>query len=145
MKHEQVEEVLAFNGPGPDFSAFGMAIAESDHAVPALDNVLFPDDAPVQVAAKIYKGLFAVACILAVNHPLGGAIMGNRQVFFDQGLEQFRPEHLGEGFVAEEIFTGFFLPQPGFQVDTCSGHNHMDVGMVIQGSGMGVEDGGKSR
>lgn len=96
MEHEQVEEVLALDGSGMVFSAFGMAIAEGDPAVPALQNVLLPDDAPVQVAAKIDKGLLAVACILAVNHPLRGAIMGNRQLVFDQGLEEFSPEHLGE-------------------------------------------------
>jgi len=55
---------------------------------------------------------------------------------FDQGLEEFSPEHLGQGLVAEEIC---------LQVDACCRYDHMDVGMVIQGSGMGVEDGGESR
>ncbi len=62
--------------------------------------------------------------------------MGNRQFVFDQGLEEFSPEHLGQGLVAEEIC---------LQVDACCRYDHMDVGMVIQGSGMGVEDGGESR
>ncbi len=47
--------------------------------------------------------------------------------------------------MAEEISPGFFLPQPCLQVDACGRHDHMDVGMVIQGSGMGVEDGGEPR
>ncbi len=122
-----------------------MAITEGDHAVLALQNILLTDDAPVQVTAKINKGLFAVAHVLAVNHPLVGAIMGDRQFVVDQDLEEFRPEHLGQGLVAEEVFPGFFLPQPCFPVDACSGHDHMDVGMVLQDSGMGVEDGGESR
>ncbi len=47
MEHEQVEEVGTFDGSDPVFSAFGMAVAEGDHAIPALQNVLLPDDAPV--------------------------------------------------------------------------------------------------
>jgi len=145
MEHEQIEEVLALDGSGPVFSAFGMAIPEGDHAVPAVQDIFFLDDASVQVAAKIDQCLLTVACVLAVNHPLLGAIMGNRQLVFDQGLEQFSTEDLGQSLVAEEIFPGFFLPQAGLLVDACSGHDHMDVGMIVQGSGMGVEDGGESR
>lgn len=145
MEHEQIEEVLALDGSGPVFSAFSMAIPEGDHAIKAVQDIFFPDDAPVQVAAKIDQCLLAVACVLAVNHPLLRAIMGNRQLLFDQGPEQFSPENLGQCFVAEEIFPGFFLPQPGFQVDACSGHDHMDMGMIVQGSGMGAEDGDESR
>lgn len=110
MEHEQVEEVFGLDGSGPVFSAFGMAITEGDHAVPALHNILLPDDAPVQVAAKINKGLLAVARVFAVNHPLLGAIVGNRQLVLNQDLEEFRPEHLGQSLVAEEVFPGFFLP-----------------------------------
>ena len=74
MKHEQEEEVLGRDGSGPVFSAFGMAKTKDDHAFPALQNILLADNAPVQVAAKINKGLFVVAHVLAVNHSLFGAI-----------------------------------------------------------------------
>ncbi len=111
---KQGEKGLGRDGSGPIFPAFGMAVAERDHAVLAVEDILFPDDAPVQVTAQIDKGLLAVAHVLAVNHPLFGAIGGNRQLVFDQGLEEFCPEHLGHGLVAEEIFPGFFLQQSCF-------------------------------
>lgn len=47
MEHEQVKEIFARNGSGPLFSAFGMAIPEGDHAVLAVQDIFFPDDAPV--------------------------------------------------------------------------------------------------
>ena len=110
MEHEQVEKILGLDGFGSVFFTFGMAITEGDHAVLALQNILLADDAPVQVAAQIDKGLVAVARVLAVNHPLCGAIMGDRQLVFNQGLKEFRPEHLGQSLVAEEIFPRFLLP-----------------------------------
>lgn len=42
MEHEQVKEVLARNGSGALFSAFGMAIPEGDHAVSGSAEYLFP-------------------------------------------------------------------------------------------------------
>ena len=126
-------------------SAFGMTIPESDHAVPALQNVFFPDDAAVEIAAQVDQGLIAVAGVLAVNHPLFWAIMGDGQVVLHQKLKELCSENLGQCLVAEEIFSGFYLPQAGFQVDTRSRHDHMDVGMIVQCSGLGVEDGGESR
>ena len=61
MEHEQVEEILAFDCPGSILSAFGMTIAEGDHAVPALQDVLLPDDSPVQISSEVNQGLFAIA------------------------------------------------------------------------------------
>jgi len=75
-------------------SAFGMTIPESDHAVPALQNVFFPDDAAVEIAAQVDKGLIAVAGVLAVNHPLFWAIMGDGQVVLHQKLKELCSENL---------------------------------------------------
>lgn len=103
MEHEQVEEILARDGSGPLFIAFGMTIAEGDHAVPAVQDVFFADDAPVQIASQVDKGLIAIAGILAVNHPLLWTIMGDGQFVFPQCLEEPGPEYRGQGLVAEEI------------------------------------------
>ena len=145
MEHKQVKEVLARNGSGTLFSAFGVPIPEGDHAVLAMQDIFFSDDTPIQVPTKIDHSLLAVARVLTVNHPLFGAFMGNRQLIFHQGLEQFGPEDLGQCLVAEEIFAGFLFPQPGFEVDACSGHDHMNVGMIIQSSALGMKDSGEPR
>jgi len=144
MEHEQVEERLALNGSGSILSALGMTIAEGDHAVPALQDVLLPDDSPVQISSEVDQGLFAITGFLAVDHPLFGAITGNRQVVVDNGLEKLCSEDLGQSLVTEEIFSRFHLPETLFQVDACPGHDHMNVGMVVKGPGMGMENGGES-
>jgi len=55
MERDQVEEVFSLDDSGPVFAAFDMAIAEGDHAVPAVENILLPDDAAVQVAASNFR------------------------------------------------------------------------------------------
>ena len=144
MEHEQVEEILALNSPGSLLSAPCMAIPEGDHAVPALQDVLLPDDSPVQISSEVDQGLFAIAGFLAVDHPLFGAITGNRQVVVDHGLEEPCPEDLGQSLVTEEISRRFYLPETLFQIDARPGHDHMDVGMIVKGSGMGMENGGET-
>ena len=53
MEHEQAEKMFSSDGPGSVLAGFGMEISEGDHAVFALEDVLFSNDAPVQVSAKI--------------------------------------------------------------------------------------------
>ena len=145
MKHEQVEEILAGDGSGPVFTAFGMAITISDHADPAVQDVFFADDAPVQIAAEIDKGLIAIARILAVDHPLFGTIMGDEQFVFHQSLEDHGPEDRGQCLVTEEKARRFHFPQSRLQVDARPRHDHMNMGMVVEASGLGMEDSGESR
>ena len=47
MEHEQVEKIFSGDGPGSLLAGFGMEIPEGDHAVFALEDILFPNDAPV--------------------------------------------------------------------------------------------------
>ncbi|KAF0188747.1 MAG: hypothetical protein FD168_1547 [Desulfobulbaceae bacterium] len=145
MEHEQVEEILAGDRSGPVFSALGMAITKGDHAIPAVQDVFFADDAPVQIAAEVDKGLITIARLLAVDHPLLGTIMGDGQLVFLQRLEEPVPEDFGQGLVTEEIARRFHPPQTRLHVDARPGHDHMDVGVVIEASGLGMKDGGKSR
>jgi len=53
MEHEQVKKIFSGDCPGSVLPGFGMEIPERDMAVFALQDVLFPDDAPVQIPAKI--------------------------------------------------------------------------------------------
>ena len=70
MEHEQIEEIFPGDGPGPVLPGLGMEIPEGDHAVLALQDILFPDDAPVEIPAEINDCLIAVADVFAVNNPL---------------------------------------------------------------------------
>ena len=69
MQHKQVEELFTAHGPGSVLSCFGVKVPEGDAAVLAAQDILFPDDPPVEVSAKIDDGLIAVADTLAINNP----------------------------------------------------------------------------
>ena len=92
MEHEQVEKIFSSDGPGSVMAGFGMEIPDGDHAVFALKDVLFPNDAPVQVSAKTNDCLVAVADVFAVNNPLFRTISGYPQAIVNKGLQELCPE-----------------------------------------------------
>jgi len=103
MEHEQIEKIFPGDGPASVLPGFGMEIPEGDYAVFALQDILFPDDAPVQISAKINDCLVAVADVFAVNNPLFRAIFGHAQTVVNNELQDLCPEDLCQGLVAEEI------------------------------------------
>ena len=110
VEHDQIEKIFPGDGPGPVLAGFGMEIPEGDHAVFALQDILFPDNAPVQISAKINDCLIAVADVFAVNNPLFRTIFGHPQVIVNNGLQDLCPEDLCQGLVAEEIPARFRAP-----------------------------------
>ncbi len=74
VQHKQVEELFSAHGSGSVLSGLGVKVPEGDHAVIAVQDILFPDDTPVEVSAKIDNSLVAVTDSLAVDHPFPGAI-----------------------------------------------------------------------
>jgi len=103
MKHEQIDKIFPGDCPGPILTGFGVKIPEGDMAVFALQDILFPDNAPVQISAKIYDCLIAVADVFAVNNPLFRAIFGHAQTVVNNGLQDLCPEDYRQGLMAEEI------------------------------------------
>lgn len=103
MEHEQIEKIFPGDGPASVLPGFGMEIPEGDYAVFALQDILFPDDAPVQISAKINDCLVAVADVFAVNNPLFRAIFGHAQTVVNNELQDLCPEDSCQGLVAEEI------------------------------------------
>ena len=91
MEHEQIEKIFSGDGPASILPGFGMEIPEGDHAVFALKNILFPDDAPVEISAKINECLIAVADVFAINDPLSRAISGHTQTLVDKWPAGFLP------------------------------------------------------
>jgi hypothetical protein len=114
MEHEQVEKMFSSDGPGSVLAGFGMEIPEGDHAVFALEDILFPDDAPVQVSAKINDCLVAVAGVFAVNNPLFRTIFGYSQAIVNNGLQELCPEelkrYLGDFTRHSPVFVSMLAP-----------------------------------
>jgi len=132
MEHEQVKEIFSRNGPGPVLSGLGMKVPEGDHAVFTAEDVLFPDDASVEISAKVNDGLVAVADVFTVNDPLLRAIPGYLQAVVDKSLEELCPEDFCQGLMTEEITGRFSSPQSCFHVDACPRHDDMDVWMIVK-------------
>jgi hypothetical protein len=62
MDHQQVKKIFSGDGPGPVLPGLGMEIPEGDPSVFAFEDIQFPDDAPVEISAKIND------CLVAVTH-----------------------------------------------------------------------------
>ncbi len=110
IEHEQIEKIFPGDGPGSVLAGFGMEIPEGAPAVFAVQDILFPDDAPVQISAKINDSLVAVADIFAVNNPLFRTIFRHPQIIVNNGLHELCPEDLCQGLVAEEIAGRLRMP-----------------------------------
>ena len=60
VQHERVEEFFSTHLPCPVLTGFGVKIPEGNHAVFALQDILFLDYAPVEILAEIDDRLVAV-------------------------------------------------------------------------------------
>ncbi len=132
MEHEQIEEIFSRDSTCSVFPGFGMKIPEGDHTVLATENVLFLDNASVQVLSKINEGLVAVADIFTVNDPLLRTISWDLQAIVDKGLQELCPEDFCQGLMIEEIIGRFRTPQSCFHVDACPRHDDMDVRVIVK-------------
>jgi len=145
MEHKEVEELFTAHGPGSYLPGFGVKVPEGDPSVLAAQDILFPDNTPVEVSAKIDDGLMAVTDTLAINNPFPGAFFGHLQPLVNRSFQHLGPEDFSQGFVIEKVFGGLFPPQPYLLIDAGPRHEDMNVGVIIQCSGVGMEYGGKSR
>ena len=123
MKHQQVKEIFAGHRSCPRFFAFGMDIAESDHTVLAVEDVLFLDDAFIQVLTKVDESLVAAADFLAVNNPLLRSVGRYSQVPVNDRFHELCPEDLCQCLVTEEVLGRFYPPESGLGVDTRPRHD----------------------
>jgi len=54
MEHEQIEKIFPGDGSGSVLVGFGIKISERNSAIFALQDILLPDDAPVQIVLSIH-------------------------------------------------------------------------------------------
>jgi hypothetical protein len=85
MEHEQVEKMLAGDCLCTVLASFGMEVSVGDHGIGASKNILFPDNASIQIPAKINDGLVAIADVFAVNNPLLWTTLWHLQVLVESG------------------------------------------------------------
>ena len=78
----------------------------------------------------------------AMDDPFVGHVLGDVEPFFVQGLDKACTKDLCQGKFIEEVFGLFLFPLFSGLVHPTARHDHMDVGVVVQTPGMGVEDGG---
>ena len=121
----------------------GVAVAEGDLACVAGEDVLLLDDAPVEVTAEIDERLRTGAHRPAVDDPLGRHAAWDREAGGREGGEHPGAKHPGQGLMGEQIArlaaAAFGAPKPALTVDGPGGHDRMDMGVVIQPAGMGVQ------
>ena len=95
MEHEQVEKMLAVDCLSAVLPRFGMEVSVGNHGISATKNILFPDDASIQIPAKVNEGLIAISDVFAVNNPFWWTTLRHVQVFIVSGLQKLSLEDLG--------------------------------------------------
>ena len=75
-----------------------------------VENVLFTNNAAVQVTREILDGASTFADVLALNDPVFGQPGGARQPTLAQGIEHFGAEHGRQLLAVEEITATQFAP-----------------------------------
>lgn len=138
MLEEQPQERRAGNRSCAHLVGLAVLVTKGDLTVPAGDDVLFLNDAAVQITAEIDQRLLAGADGLAVHHPFVGIAGGKLESFLPDGIEHLGTEDLGQRLMIEQI-AGFVLafgalgsPEPLVGIDRRSGHHQMDMRVVIE-------------
>jgi hypothetical protein len=109
-----------------------------------VQNIFFLNNAFVKISSQVNERLVAIAYVLTINNPYSRTIFWHFQIVVHERFKQFCPEYFGQCFVAEVVFAGLDTPSPAFDADACRRHDHMDMGVIIQFSTMGVQHRRKS-
>lgn len=141
MEHEQVEKMLTGDCFCTVLPGFGMEVSVGDHGIGTSKNILFPDNASIQIPTKINDGLVAIADVFAVNNPLLRTTLWHLQVLVVSGQQKLCPKDFSECLVAKEVVGRFNPPESGFQVNARCRNDHMNMGVEVKTPGMGVENG----
>ena len=91
MEHQQVEKIFAGDGSGVILFAPGVHITECNRSVVVMQNILFLDNAFIQVLAKIDDSLITIADISAMGDPILRSGGRYNQSVVDDGLTRQRP------------------------------------------------------
>ena len=138
---EAGDEALHGQGAGASLVGAGVAVAEDDVVAVIGHDALVGDCDAMDVAREVGGDAGAVAGVLDVDDPgfgpgVGGHVIGE----FSEGTVHPRTEEPGQGEAGdEEARVG--RPAPGIAVETASGDQDVDMGVVEHRPGPCVEHG----
>ena len=96
-----------------------------------VENILFTNNAAIQVAREILDGASAFADMLALN-PLFGQVGWARQSTLAQGIEHFGAEHGRQLIAIEEITPPQFAPLLAAPVDYRRWHDDVHMRVILE-------------
>ena len=76
----------------------------------------------------------------AMDDPFAGHGFRGVEPFFVQGLEKSCAKQLGQGEGIEKVLCLFLFPLLSGLIHTASGHDHMNMGVIVQAPGMSMQD-----
>jgi hypothetical protein len=136
VAQEQRDEVRAGLGAITVLAGFAVAVTEGDLAVLASDDMLFEQDAAVEIAGQIDERLFAGVGGLTVDNTSVRVALGLGQVRVGERLQQFGTEDLRQGLVREQVgsFARGALGSPalGLGIDGAGRDDEMDVWVEVE-------------
>jgi len=110
--------------------------------VVAGDDIAFRKHPAVQISRQVCQGGQAFSDMGAMDDPFAGHGFWGVEPFFVQGLEKSCAKHRGQGKDIEEVFGLFLFPLFSALIHPAPGHDHMDMGVIIEAPGMSMEESG---
>jgi len=143
MLEDPPEEPDDWLGQGVPVTRVAVLILQA-HLLPiVVQDVLFPQHAPVKVAGQIGERLFTLAHVFALGNPFFGQLVREGEALFLESGQEFAPEHPGQRLAVEQIMPGPGLPL--MAVEAAAGHHEMHMGMEGESPGMSVQHPHQSR
>ncbi len=148
MLEEALEELLHGEGAGFELAGVGGAVQEGEqgslHTAAMIDGEQAPvaDGDAVDVGSQVFEGSLSIAHPFAVDDPFpspdffGGLLV---ESCFSQGALEGSAEQFGEGFHMQEEVLACGQPANPILVHTAAGSQVVDVGMVDQFAGPGMQ------
>jgi len=137
---DQPQKIFAFERSIASFAGTAIHISKGDVAVYTGEDIVFREDASVQIARQVFQGAQALADMGTMDDPFGGHGLWGVEPFLVQGLEKSCAKHLGQGEGIEEILCLFLFPLFSFLIDSAPGHDDMDMWVIVQAPVMSMED-----
>lgn len=139
MLQDEPEEVFAFKRSIATYSGAAFHIPEDDVSMLVGDDIIFTDDASVQIAGQVLQGGQAFSDMGAMDNPFSRHGLRDAESFFAQSLDESCTKHLSQGEFVEQVLGFFLFPLFSGHIHPAPWHDHMDMRVIIQAPGMSVE------